>query len=121
MLKLKRRFFQKFTRALSASRDARPDPAPQGFSGAPTAVDDAAARGAITSRAKRGLPLPCTPHAPRLKSDAFESELSAGAPEEIRTPDPQIRSLVLYPAELRARFAGPVKRTAPKTGAERGL
>jgi hypothetical protein len=30
---------------------------------------------------------------------------SAGAPEEIRTPDPQIRSLVLYPAELRARLA----------------
>jgi hypothetical protein len=29
----------------------------------------------------------------------------AGAPEEIRTPDPQIRSLVLYPAELRARFS----------------
>ncbi len=27
-----------------------------------------------------------------------------GAPEEIRTPDPQIRSLVLYPAELRARW-----------------
>jgi hypothetical protein len=26
-----------------------------------------------------------------------------GAPEEIRTPDRQIRSLVLYPAELRAR------------------
>ena len=26
----------------------------------------------------------------------------AGAPGEIRTPDPQIRSLVLYPAELRA-------------------
>jgi hypothetical protein len=25
-----------------------------------------------------------------------------GAPGEIRTPDPQIRSLVLYPAELRA-------------------
>jgi hypothetical protein len=25
-----------------------------------------------------------------------------GAPEEIRTPDPQIRSLVLYPAELPA-------------------
>ena len=31
--------------------------------------------------------------------------LSSGAPEEIRTPDPQIRSLVLYPAELRARLA----------------
>jgi hypothetical protein len=28
-----------------------------------------------------------------------------GAPGEIRTPDPQIRSLVLYPAELRARMA----------------
>jgi hypothetical protein len=28
-----------------------------------------------------------------------------GAPGEIRTPDPQIRSLVLYPAELRARRA----------------
>src|SRR5262249_4714572 len=26
----------------------------------------------------------------------------SGAPEEIRTPDPQIRSLVLYPGELRA-------------------
>ena len=29
--------------------------------------------------------------------------LYSGAPGEIRTPDPQIRSLVLYPAELRAR------------------
>ena len=28
---------------------------------------------------------------------------NSGAPEEIRTPDPQIRSLVLYPAELRVR------------------
>lgn len=28
-----------------------------------------------------------------------------GAPEEIRTPDPQIRSLVLYPVELRVRLA----------------
>jgi hypothetical protein len=27
---------------------------------------------------------------------------ACGAPGEIRTPDPQIRSLVLYPAELRA-------------------
>ena len=26
-----------------------------------------------------------------------------GAPGEIRTPDTQVRSLVLYPAELRAR------------------
>ena len=29
-----------------------------------------------------------------------------GAPGEIRTPDPQIRSLVLYPAELRAPVVG---------------
>jgi hypothetical protein len=28
-----------------------------------------------------------------------------GAPGTIRTSDPQIRSLMLYPAELRARFA----------------
>ena len=32
---------------------------------------------------------------------------SAGAPERIRTPNPQIRSLVLYPVELRAPRAGP--------------
>ena len=32
--------------------------------------------------------------------------LNNGAPERIRTSDPQIRSLVLYPAELRA----PVER-----------
>jgi hypothetical protein len=30
----------------------------------------------------------------------------AGAPEGIRTPDPQIRSLVLYPAELPALKEG---------------
>ena len=33
--------------------------------------------------------------------------MSYGAPGAIRTPDPQIRSLVLYPAELRVR--GPVR------------
>ena len=38
-----------------------------------------------------------------------------GAPEEIRTPDPQIRSLVLYPAELRAHFEGAnLFRSLPK-------
>jgi hypothetical protein len=36
------------------------------------------------------------------------NEEENGAPEEIRTPDPQIRSLVLYPAELRVRVAVPV-------------
>jgi hypothetical protein len=40
-----------------------------------------------------------------------------GAPEEIRTPDPQIRSLVLYPAELRALLA---KRTAERTAPSKG-
>ena len=32
----------------------------------------------------------------------MKNRVLTGAPEEIRTPDPQIRSLVLYPAELRA-------------------
>ena len=43
---------------------------------------------------------------PNLASDRLLSGIINGfdgAPEEIRTPDPQIRSLVLYPAELRAR------------------
>ena len=39
-----------------------------------------------------------------------------GAPEEIRTPDPQIRSLVLYPAELRAH-AIPRQRPGRLAGA----
>ncbi len=30
-------------------------------------------------------------------------KIKSGAPEEIRTPDPLVRSQVLYPAELRAR------------------
>ena len=43
------------------------------------------------------------------------NQLLDGAPEEIRTPDPQIRSLVLYPAELRARTGhkGPPADAAP--------
>ena len=47
--------------------------------------------------------------------------LSDGAPEEIRTPDPQIRSLVLYPAELRARLAqrGSAVRGAAAAGRAR--
>ena len=31
-----------------------------------------------------------------------------GGPGAIRTPDPQIRSLVLYPAELRVRRRGAI-------------
>src|SRR3954467_13258222 len=47
----------------------------------------------------------------------MQSKALNGAPEEIRTPDPQIRSLVLYPAELRARSHGPAGRVAagPRT------
>ena len=41
-----------------------------------------------------------------------------GAPEEIRTPDPQIRSLVLYPAELRAHL--PVIPQRQRDWRERG-
>lgn len=51
----------------------------------------------------------------------------SGAPGTIRTSDPQIRSLMLYPAELRARFSLTARarpagslRTAPK-GCERAL
>src|SRR5689334_7187702 len=45
-----------------------------------------------------GNPLP-----PWARETGDRRERKNGAPEEIRTPDPQIRSLVLYPAELRAR------------------
>src|SRR5262245_38317875 len=43
-----------------------------------------------------------------------------GAPGEIRTPDPQVRSLVLYPTELRARgVAGAPLGEATRKLAER--
>jgi hypothetical protein len=29
-----------------------------------------------------------------------------GAPEAIRTPDPKLRRLILYPSELRAHMSG---------------
>lgn len=35
-----------------------------------------------------------------------------GAPGAIRTPDPQIRSLMLYPAELRVRGEAPLRASA---------
>jgi hypothetical protein len=40
----------------------------------------------------------------RSTSKEIAEPAENGAPGEIRTPDPQIRSLVLYPAELRARI-----------------
>ena len=40
----------------------------------------------------------------RPKADAvyFDEQQESGAPDRIRTCDPQIRNLVLYPTELRA-------------------
>ena len=32
--------------------------------------------------------------------------VSFGAPEAIRTPDPKLRRLILYPSELRAHMSG---------------
>jgi hypothetical protein len=45
------------------------------------------------------------PHVQR--TPGLRPRLASGAPGEIRTPDPQIRSLVLYPAELRAPTGTP--------------
>ena len=39
---------------------------------------------------------------PRTKTPPFGGVFVYGPPGEIRTPDTQVRSLVLYPAELRA-------------------
>ena len=36
-------------------------------------------------------------------TQSFAKRLFSSAPGEIRTPDPQVRSLMLYPTELRAR------------------
>jgi hypothetical protein len=61
-----------------------------------------------TLRADFGILCPFRSHIrdsaakPESEERAYFSRF-VGAPEEIRTPDPQIRSLVLYPAELRAR------------------
>src|ERR1700681_3386946 len=57
--------------------------------------------------APRPSPRRVKPRTTSTQGSQFCSEWwQNGAPEEIRTPDPQIRSLVLYPAELRARFRG---------------
>src|SRR4051812_3981718 len=55
----------------------------------------------------------------RHKNVSISSNLN-GAPGTIRTSDPQIRSLMLYPAELRARFSrvagcGPDQAVARKS------
>jgi hypothetical protein len=56
---------------------------------------------------------------PKRSQKIQQIQLDAGAPEEIRTPDPQIRSLVLYPAELRARFSLGIMGRRPRMRSER--
>jgi hypothetical protein len=63
---------------------------------------------ATTPRLEEGTPAesPANAVSPPLARQSIalsKIDLSAGAPGRIRTSDPQIRSLVLYPAELRAR------------------
>ena len=54
-----------------------------------------------------------------VKQKGAEAPFEAnGAPGEIRTPDHQVRSLVLYPTELRARAAS-ISPTAPCAAAEK--
>jgi hypothetical protein len=50
----------------------------------------------------------------RPLSNDLNKSLKSGAHDKIRTPDPQIRSLVLYRAELRARAAA--RRREPHRG-----
>src|SRR5262249_10893799 len=45
--------------------------------------------------------------------------LKAGAPERIRTPNPQTRRLVLYPVELRALVSPRIGRSPLAVGCER--
>ena len=47
----------------------------------------------------------------------LEPRLGNGAPGEIRTPDPLVRSQVLYPTELQARRGKPVARPEGLVGA----
>ena len=54
------------------------------------------------------------PHRRRERSE-LPRDQGSGAPGRIRTPDPQIRSLVLYPAELPVQA---VCRGEPRRGAE---
>ena len=75
---------------------------------APTAASSTAARIAQIGDCRRGVRQGSATERfilpPQRRVCFYQSfQQISGAPEEIRTPDPQIRSLVLYPAELRAR------------------
>ena len=56
----------------------------------------------FASTIRTGSAAAATPGAKRTKA-ALDHAMRYGALRGIRTPDPQIRSLVLYPAELAAR------------------
>ena len=47
----------------------------------------------------------------------MQSLILYGAPGEIRTPDPLVRSQILYPTELRAREAGTIGAQAGSVNA----
>ena len=45
-----------------------------------------------------------------LEKNGFRQREESGAPGAIRTPGPQIRSLMLYPAELRVHWSAAIRR-----------
>ena len=88
-------------------------------SASPFGLEEALSFSKFTSIWKHGL-APTRPlsRAP-WRSVSLSSRCSlreTGAPERIRTSDPQIRSLVLYPAELRARLEGANLFRPPRKG-----
>src|SRR5438552_15186840 len=60
-------------------------------------------RGSVTRDRSRAMALRVSCEAPRKTPKQRRDGAERSAPEGIRTPDPQLRRLVLYPAELRAR------------------
>jgi hypothetical protein len=93
------------TRKSRRRRPIWPDVALSGGQGVATR------NGGREQRLDAGCKLRCKP----TVNQRFPRWLSVGAPEEIRTPDPQIRSLVLYPAELRARVLFTTRSEDPET------
>jgi hypothetical protein len=52
----------------------------------------------------------------RFAKRATKATLNTGAPEEIRTPNPQIRSLVLYLGKLLGKLRATVRTQRPVLG-----
>src|ERR1700738_1662537 len=61
----------------------------------------------VPADAHRRLRTRCGPSVTAIAPITSEHLNKIGAPERSRTPNPQIRSLVLYPIELRARAEQP--------------